>query len=186
MSAPLLAIGYALVVALLLNIWIATKWSVAFKVSLVIIVTLLYVGTYFGLKEIQGWPATEPLPDSFRLLWAKIDEPDKRSNSKGQIYLWIQEVDVAERISGQPRAYKLPYQIDLAEQVEDAINKLGEGATLNGQRTRGLLKQDTDAEAPKSPLTEPADDSDAVGFTDGRILIEFTELPKNTLPAKGI
>jgi hypothetical protein len=186
MSAIFLAIGFTLVAAILLNIWIATKWSTAFKASLVLLAGLMYVGTYMGLKEIQGWPATEPLPESFRLLWAKIDEPDKRINSDGQIYLWLQSVDVADRISGEPRAFKLPFHIELAEQIEDAINKLEGGAILNGRRTRGLLKQDVEMDLQSKPQLLAEQDSQAIGLADRRILIEFTELPKTALPAKAL
>jgi hypothetical protein len=183
-SVSLLAIGYALMAALLLNIWIATRWSTAFKVSMVLLASLLYIGTYVGLKEIQGWPTTDPLPDAFRLLWAKIDEPDKRTSSDGQIYLWVQLIDAADRVSGEPRVFKLPYRIELAEEVEDAIDRLEAGATLNGRRTRGLLKQDSE-EVQDTPQTM-AEGPDATGFTDGRVLIEFMELPATTLPAKAI
>lgn len=187
MSIQLLALSYALVAALLLNIWIATRWSTGFKVTIILLTTSLYVGTYLGLTEMQGWPTTDPMPESFRLLWAKIDEPEKTTASEGRIYLWVQELDVAERITGQPRAYSLPFEPDLAEEVEAALNKVEEGALLNGRMTRGLLKEesgDENQQANQQVMDEG--DSDATGLGDGRILLEFTEMPKTPLPAKAI
>ena len=184
MAIPLLALSYALLAALLLNIWIATKWSTAFKISLVMVTTLLYVGTYVGLRDIQGWPSTDPLPDSFRLLWARIDEPDKRSGKEGNIYLWVQKLDVAERLTGEPRAYRLPYRLDLAENVQSAMNKTGQGTLLNGKMTRGLLKEsDNDMQ---STTGETQGDADATSIGDGRALLEFSEVPRTQLPAKSI
>ena len=146
----------------------------------------MYVGTYLGLKEVQGWPTSDPLPGSFRLIWAKVDQPDKRTNTQGQIYLWVRTIDVAERITGEPRAYKLPFHTALAEQVQDALDKLEGGATLNGQRTRGLLKQDPEMEIPSNPQALADEASAATGFNDGQVLLEFTELPRAVLPAKAI
>lgn len=187
MSTQLLAIAYALVAALLLNIWIATRWSTGFKASIILLTSLLCVGTYLGLRDLQGWPTTDPMPESFRLLWAKIDEPDKTTISEGRIFLWVQELDVADRIKGQPRAYSLPFQADLAEQVESALKKVEEGAVLNGRMTRGLLKEESMDET-QSPDKQMLDngDSGATGLGDGRILLEFTEMPKTPLPAKAI
>ena len=189
MSTPLLALSYALVAALLLNIWIATRWSTAFKISLILLTACLYVGTYLGLREMQGWPTTDPMPDAarFRLLWAKIEEPDKSSGSEGRIYLWIQKLDVADRLVGQPRAYSLPFRPDLAEEVEAAINKVGEGALLNGRMTRGLLKERSPDDLHIRDLSMIDDgDSEATGLRDDRILLEFTEMPRSPLPAKSI
>jgi hypothetical protein len=186
MPLTLLALAYAIVAALVLNVWVATRWSVHFKFSLVILVAVLYVGTYLGLREIQGWPTTDPMPSSFRLIWAKIEEPDKAFGTEGKIYLWVQELDAASRISGEPRAYKLAYRLDLAEQVEKALNQTEAGSELNGRMTRGILKpQEEDAESGLRDA-EQEGESEVTGLSDDRIHLEFTELPKSKLPAKGV
>jgi len=185
-SSPLLALAYAIVAALILNIWVATKWSTSFKVSLVFLVSILYVGTYFGLREIQGWPTQDPMPDSFRLLWAKIDEPDKATKSDGQIYLWVQQLDLIGQVDGEPRAYKLSYRVDLAENVADALAKIEGGNKLNGKMTRGLLKPESEVEPGPESLALDEGESGIDGFSDDRILLEFTELPRTPLPPKGV
>ena len=126
------------------------------------------------------------MPDSFRLLWAKIDEPDKATKSQGQIYLWVQQLDPTGQVNGEPRAYKLPYRIDLAENVEDALEKMEGGNKLNGKRTRGLLKPEPEMELQQESLALDEGDSDIEGLNDDRILLEFTELPRTPLPPKGV
>jgi hypothetical protein len=186
MPLTILALSYSLVAALVLNIWINSKWSVHFKVSLVILVAVLYVGTYFGMREIQGWPTTNKMPDSFRLIWAKIDEPDKALGTEGQIYLWVQKLDVTNQISGEPRAYKLEYDLSLAEEVERAINQTEDGDQLKGKMTRGILKNEEKESESGERDTDGEGDSDVTGLSDDRIHLEFTEMPKNKLPAKGV
>ncbi|MAF08779.1 MAG: hypothetical protein CL389_13130 [Acidiferrobacteraceae bacterium] len=183
MSTPLLAVAYALVAALLLNVWIATKWRTAFKVGLVVVVSLLYVGTYIGIREIEGRPTEEPLPESFRLLWAKIDEPNKVTGAAGHIYLWVQKLDVTDSIAGGPRAHRLPYRLDLAEEVEDALTRMEGGTPLNGRMTRGMIDPDAEVEAPEQQATSEGD-SDISGPDDDRIFVEFVELPRTSLPPK--
>ena len=186
MPLTILALAYSLVAALVLNIWLTSRWSLHFKISLVMLVAVLYVGTYLGIREIQGWPSTNSMPASFRLIWAKIDEPDKVAGTPGQIYLWVQELDVARRISSEPRAYKLDYRLDLAEEVERAINQTEKGAEINGSMTRGLLKPKEDNAESGDPNTEPDGDTGVTGLNDDRVHLEFTELPRNKLPAKGV
>jgi hypothetical protein len=186
MPLTILALAYSLVAALVLNIWITSRWSVHFKVSLVALVAVLYVGTYFGIREIQGWPTTNPMPDSFELIWAKIDEPDKALGTEGQIYLWVRKLDVANRVSGEPRAYKLAYELSLAEEVERAINQTEDGVLLNGKMTRGILKAEEKNKEPGERKADGEGDSDVTGLSDDQIHLEFTELPMNKLPAKGV
>jgi len=184
-STQLLAIAYAIIAALTLNIWLSTKWSTGFKVSLIVLVSGLYVGTYISLGKIQGWPTTNPVPDSFRLVWAKIDEPDKGANSPGQIYLWLRQLDLNGQVDGEPRGYKLPYRIGLAENIEDALEKMEGGNRVNGRRTRGLIKPESEKPEFESQLAE-GNESELSGFSDDRILLEFTELPRTPLPPKEV
>ena len=186
MSVSILALAYAVIAALVLNFWITTRWSLHFKISVVALLLILYVGTYLGLRDIQGWPTDDKLPTSFRLIWAKIDEPDKNADTAGQIYLWVQELNVAEQIKGKPRAYKLPYHIDLAEEVQQAMEQTEKGELLNGKMTRGMLKPVDEKTKNDQQLNNDDGDSDVSGLTDSRIHLEFTEMPKNPLPPKGV
>ncbi len=184
MAVPLLAIAYVLVAALILNVWIATGWRTGVKVSLVLLVTLLYVSTYVGLREIQGLPAEGEPPERFRLLWAKIEEPDKASRSVGHIYLWVQALDMAQSVVGEPRAYKLPWRLDLAEAVEKATNDAEAGALINGRLTREPIAP---AEAGEVAATRQQHREGSETTAGGlRIQLEFTELPRTPLPAKGV
>ena len=102
-SVQILAIAYAVMGALLLYLLIATRRTVSFKIFLVILVSGLYVGTYLGLKDLQGWPVTEELPQHFRLHWAMISDPDKSQKTTGSIYFWIQPTAPTGKLVAEPR-----------------------------------------------------------------------------------
>lgn len=176
MSVTLLVCAYAVAAALLLNVWVATRWPTVVKIVLVVLVTLLYVGSYLGLRDIQGWPSAEPLPDTFRLLWAKIEEPDKAAGSEGQIYLWVRKLDAAQRAVGEPRAYRLAWSLPLAEKVAEALRRTEAGEPLNGSATRQPIKEAGE---------EKEDDSVVTGLDEGPLQLEFSALPRTLLPAKG-
>jgi hypothetical protein len=185
MSVQLLAIAYAFVAALLLNVWIATRWSTAFKITMLVLVSVLYIGSYMGMREVQGWPTQDEIPASFRLIWAKIDEPDKDAGTDGQIYLWVQDIDITQRITSEPRAYKLPYELALAEEVAQAMQQTEAGVLLNGKMTRGMLKPKSEEDpTAMAQQMEDSAESDVTGTSNDRIHLEFTELPKSPLPAK--
>jgi hypothetical protein len=186
MSVPILAIAYVLVAALLLNLWLATRWHTGIKLALIAVVTLLYLGTYSGLREIQGWPSEDPLPQSFRLLWAKIDEPNKSRGTEGQIYLWVQELDPGLGIAGEPRAYRLPFRLDLAEQVEQAMNSTEAGAQMNGRMTRAPINPMEDEDPLAASQAVDAAGADPIGTGDRRLILEFSKMPRTALPPKAV
>ena len=186
MSVALLAIAYAAIAALLLNLWLSTSWPLAIKIVLVVLVSALYIGSYFGLREIQGWPTAEPLPDSFRLLWAHIEEPDKPLDSDGQIYLWVRKLDSLQRVTGEPRAYRLPWSLALAEKVARALERKEAGELLNGTLTRQPIREkDEQARDEANPQLSDNSDVSPNGLEGGPVQLEFSELPRASLPPKG-
>jgi hypothetical protein len=185
MSVYLLAIAYVAVAALLLNVWLSTAWSTTVKISLIVVVTGLYAASYQGLREIQGWPTQQTLPATFHLLWASIEEPDKVAGSQGQIYLWIRKLDRAQQPTGKPRAYKLPWRLELAEQVAAALRRTEAGESLNGSLSRQPIEateEDTNAE--HDPVTGDQNNLPSTNLDQEPIQLEFSQLPRAPLPAK--
>lgn len=174
-----LVVAYVLIAALVLNLWIATRWSVGVKVGLVIFVSLLYMGTYAGIKELRGWPTTEPLPEAFHFVWAKIDQPDKRMGYDGQIYLWVQKLTDDNEISGAPRSHQLPYTIQLAEKIEKAMRD-----TENGEQLSGRSGRNADKDLSDSSKLPDAKGSDVTYFEETPIVLQFQARAKATLPEK--
>ncbi|MDP4598120.1 MAG: hypothetical protein NWR61_04330 [Pseudomonadales bacterium] len=182
-SVQILAIAYAVIGALLLYLLVATRRSVTFKLFMVVLVSGLYVGTYLGLKELQGWPVEEALPKHFRLHWATINEPDKAQKAKGAIYLWIQPSVPGGKLLATPRAYHLPYELETAEKVQDALRQIDEGKIVEGQLARERLEAETTQDR-SSDMPLALDPANAA-FQERDAGLEFTTLQRNNLPPKG-
>lgn len=182
MTDILLAIAYTLVAALLLNVWISTKWHTGVKVLLIAIVAVFYIGTYIGIRDIRGWPTEESVPNSFRLLWAKIDEPNKKEKTKGRIYLWVQKLNDEQILISEPRAHQLPYTIKLAEKIQKAMKKTEAGAELNG--TMSQLSDQTQMR--EEAATEDLDRGFKIIKEEDELVLEFTEQLRAALPPKGV
>ncbi len=179
MFVETLVFAYVLVAALVLNLWLRTSWSISFKIGAVVLATGLYAGTWFGMKEIQGWPVREPLPKSFRLHWATIDEPDKVQAGDGWIYLWVQPLDPNGQVTGKPRAHQLPFSPEVAEQVQEALADMEGGQAMEGFMTRGAINPTTDDnQATGEPASAPGDNPE-----EG-LHLEFRKPPRTRLPPK--
>ena len=181
MTVPILALAFALIAALVLNVWLRTNWSIGFKVWTVVLTSALYVGTYYGLREMQGWPIQDPLPERFRLAWAMIEEPDKAIQREGWIYVWLRPLDPTGEPYGKPRAHQLPFNNDTASQVQEAIAAIEGGKPMNGYLSRGSITPSEETEAPvggvssgPAPTAEPEDGLE----------IEFRSAPRPALPMK--
>jgi len=183
-SVQVLAIAYAVIGALLLYLLVATRRSVSFKILTVVLISGLYVGTYLGLKQLQGWPVSEELPDRFRLHWAMINEPDKAQHAQGAIYLWIQPSAPNGKLIDEPRAYHLPYELKMAEKVQDALRQIDEGQTVEGQVTRSQLAVETQESAAENNLKLNQDPANAA-VPEQEAGLQFAPLPRTALPAKG-
>ena len=57
-----LSIAYALVAALLLNMNLVTPYSVWLKAGVILLTSVLYLGTWFGYQGLTGWATNQPLP----------------------------------------------------------------------------------------------------------------------------
>ena len=148
-----------------------------------ILVSGLYVGTYLGLKDLQGWPVTEELPQRFQLHWAMISEPDKSQKTTGSIYLWIQPTAPTGKLMAEPRAYHLPYDVKMAEKVENALRQIDEGKIVEGQLARERLEAETTQDR-SSDMPLALDPANAA-FQERDAGLEFTTLQRNNLPPKG-
>ena len=76
--------------------WLLTKILNKHRRTAVVILTMLplfYIGHYLLLEQLQGWPSTSRLPDSFRLIAYEALEPDKRTRDPGRILVWVQADD---------------------------------------------------------------------------------------------
>lgn len=176
----LLAVLFTLVTALVLNIWIGTRWPLVVKVAVVMLASTLYVANYVGIGEIRGWSTDKPLPKTFFFLWAKIEEPDKRSDTEGNIYIWVQHLDAEENFEGGPRSYRMPYSIELAEKIEKAMNDTREGEQVQGSAS--TLEDDENQGAKMASAVA----NDLRYYGEDVLVLEFRNQPKAQLPTKNM
>ena len=174
-----LAVCYAAVAALLLNLNLASGWSTRVKFGAIGLVSLLYAGTWIGINGLVGWPTEEAMPDHFQLQWVTIDEPGSQGEP-GAIYYWVRAFgDGAGR--ERPRAHALPFDEANSEAAREALNLLQEGKRVEGRITKQLIKPKREASDGPS---EPDDGRRPGDGPQDRPRFEFREMPPPDLPAK--
>ncbi len=179
----LLALAYAVVAALLLNLGLASRWSVRVKAGAVVLVSAFYGASYLGIRALEGWPTGEPLPADFRLQWISVEEPDKVTGSDGAIYFWVRALDEAGLPVGEPRAHTVPYDERTADEARAALEELQGGKRLVGRMTMGLIDPvERDPDLASTP-SEPTGEGSPTGAEE-RWLLEFREVPLPNLPSK--
>lgn len=163
----LLAVAFALLCFLLTLLCLYSQISRRWKTLLVLLSTVAYFGGYMGLRESQGWAAADTLPPKFIFLAVVIEEPVK-DKSKGEIFLWLQPLQ-DNRPSGEPRAFRLPYEKGLHGLLEEANKKTRRG---NAQMGSNEPRQGTRA---MSWLRPSGNDT---------LQIRIRDLPASQLPEK--
>ena len=125
MNWGLIGIAFAFtVMALLLYVLIRhTRWGFLIKTGAIIAVGFLCVTTVHSYAPLMGWPTTVNLPKRFNLIGMTIEEPNKSTQAKGKIYLWI--TDMAQQLGKNiPRGYQLPYTPELHNKLNETSKKL--------------------------------------------------------------
>lgn len=164
-----LSFAYVFLVALLLLVLIFSRLGWLIKASLIVVALGFYWLSYQGWKETQGWPTSVELPGRFLLHYAVIEEPDKETGTKGNIYIWL--TDLADlNPSEQPRAYRLEYDQGTHGKVAEAIREI-----QNGNLQIGSVNPDS---------TLPVISSKKKRAGQQYIGLEFTKLPDPALPEK--
>lgn len=114
-------------------------------VKMGVISAALYFGValWYSLGSYLGWPSHGELPPKFLVYWAFVDEPSKKTDNSGAIYLWIKELESEENNSylsvlayngrkDDPRIYTLPYSKKLHGQMQQMLKQLKGGAVIIG------------------------------------------------------
>ena len=150
-------------VVLLLNLGLASRWHWGIKLLAIIIALLAVVFSYTGFQGLLGYPTSETLPEQAQLLAIDVQEPDKRTQSKGSVYIWLKPIN--ERLVA-PRAYQLPYSDELKDRATTAGRRLKQGGRTGVRRIK------------TSPSKESGADS------SGSVEVEFYKFSSAKLPPK--
>ena len=176
----ILTAAYVGVAVLLLSLNIASRWPLSIRMGAVVLVSVLYAGTWLGLGSLRGTPTDAALPAEFRLNWVQVEEPDKSTGSAGAIYYWIRPLDDAGQPLEEPRSHVVPFGQETARAARQAQEALLKGARINGYLTRGLFRPE--AGSPDAGAAgQGAGSSD-----DGSPQFEFRPVDKPALPPKGV
>ena len=128
-----LSLSYSVVAALLLVmlIYVRVPWSA--KALVVVVTSAFYVLNFIGVRGLLGWASVDKMPVTFKLLQSRIVEPHSLEGDSGSIYLWVEALDEANRPSGVPRAYRIPYSVSLAEKTDKAAGEIAAGHPQGGR-----------------------------------------------------
>jgi len=132
-----IALAFLIMTALSLWILIGAKGHWVFKMGFIAITLLFSIGMWNSFNDLLGWPTTEKVPDKFEILWVVVEEPNKRTNDDGAIYIWIKNLEPkddsfslsfnSKDVSKGSRLYKLPYNRAMHEQVPGILGKIKRG-----------------------------------------------------------
>lgn len=196
--------AYLLLAILLLSLNIVSLWRWWVKLGAILVTTLVFVGAYFAIVGLIGWPSAEPIPDRFSLLAARIVEPDKASGAPGHLYMWVEEIDTLNQPVSPPRNHEVIYTVALANALYAAQQKLAEGQQILGEMletTEDVEEADADMlPQDQSPPGEEADEENpetgagsrapGISGSDGYLLditdsLRLSDMPPPELPDKG-
>lgn len=158
-----------------------TKGRWAVKGFLTVFLIFYSLETYRALPSYSGWPARETMPQRALLLHAVVREPNPSKHDPGAIFLWVVPLGQDDPgpfsyrpVSGEPRAYKLPYSRSMHEQSARAMKAMQQ----NGRPIlieRGGTAGDGEGEGGGNRTTYG--DDEGGGF-------RMRELPPPNLPPK--
>jgi hypothetical protein len=191
-----LSIAYALLGVLLLVVCVFARIPWPVKAAAIVLTSAFYVVSFFATRGLLGWSSTDPLPPKFKLLGARIVEPHSLEGDPGAIHLWVEALDDDNFPSGVPRAYRLPYDVHLAERTEAAVRASANGVPQGGRTADFGAGQGGNAEAtareatPSTIITTGGGDPSSGGPIDPQLdqqqnqAINFTPLAPPRMPPK--
>ena len=188
-----LVLAYALLSTLLLAVMIYLPIPRWLKIGAILAASIFYVAVFFATQHLLGWSAPVAVPDRFQVLWTRVIEPNPSRNNPGAIHLWVEELDDANLPSGEPRAFRLPYSVDLARKVSTAQEEIDKGRPQGGRaQFWGEPSGDKMGAAPVNAAAPPGGDPSGGGLFDPAFLgaqsksVDLAPLPRPKLPAKDL
>lgn len=121
------ALAFLILACLLLWVVVYAHGPWALKLAAIIIVPAFMFAIWFGYQSFSGYPyKTSTWPKRALFVSGYYVDPDPQTHSKGAIYVWLilpkhtSANPFAYNPHGDPRAYKLPYSEQDAQQIQKA------------------------------------------------------------------
>jgi hypothetical protein len=138
---------------LLLTLSFGLSWVIIYlkgywPLKALFITTAMYLtfSLFLSAENFKGWATSQTLPETFKIEWIIIQEPDKTNELPGAIYVWVSDIITEpvcypvflclndSRVKG-PRAYTLKYSTEDHQGAMDLIERLEDGEGLVGEVT---------------------------------------------------
>jgi len=174
---------YVAIAVLLLSMNLTSRWRWWIKAAAIVVTGCFFVGSYFAIVSLLGWPAAEDPPPRFALLATRVVEPDRITGSPGMIYLWLEELDDNNIPSGKPRGYSRVYTQDFANAVSQAHDLLANGEKVEGSLSPHREQRDDSAATPPS---EAEGQQFGTPFQITEQDLVFNNMPPVKLPEKSL
>ncbi len=164
-----LVAAFVLTALLLLSVNLYSNFSWRIKIALIVVVSAFYVGFYYSLPPLMGWPTNDDLPKRFNLIATYVEEPNKKTGEAGYIFLWVTDLRKGAGRS-EPRAYRIPFENDLHAKLVAAGTKVRKGIPQLGEVVDENLG-----------TGRPSHESNNAQESSG---IDFFDLPDPLIPEK--
>lgn len=182
---------------LLLSLNLASLWKWWIKAGAIVITLGGIVVLYFVITGVIGWASPGTMPSRFSLLATRIVEPDKLTGAPGHIYLWVEEVDDRQIVISPPRAFEVPYAVEVATDVATAQAKIEGGGKVLGEFAATGSEEANAAQTAQEQGTGevdvgPTQQGQSTGKGEGAQTIgdngalSFSDMPPVDLPDKAV
>jgi hypothetical protein len=196
-----ISLAFFVLGSLLLWFIIGSKGGWSLKALVIALVLYSCLSINISLDDLFGWPSGQSLPESFRVHWIEIKEPNKRTGEKGSIYTWVTNTGDHDKKSQdgwrslfvslqnydptEPRSYRLPYSKELHKTSQEALNKLKKGGMVGGKsRGKGGGKGKGKSKGQKGRGGKGKGEGKGGGSLSNSNDIIFHDLPPSRLPDK--
>lgn len=188
---------FLVLVVLLLSLNLTSLWKWWIKAGAIVIAISGIAVLYFVFTGVIGWASSGAMPARFSLLATRIVEPDRLTGAAGHIYLWVEEVDDRQIVISPPRAFEVPYDIEIATDVAMAQAKLEGGGEVLGQfaatgsEEANAAQTAQEAGSGKVEIGETREGQSSGSGEGGETIgdhgaLSFSDMPPVDLPDKGV
>ena len=179
----LLGVAYAVLFAILVNVYFFTNFSVKIKIFLIFLVLMFSIISYSSIREMQGIPYRNKdfskNDQLYKILWSGVNEPNKLKKTKGEIFLLLSSTDAAGIEEGDPRLYAIEYNPLLLEKIMEIEKMAKKGTPVAVKLTNLNIKLNENEQLP-----DELKDKDIYNSLSGEINIELEEILSPSLPKK--
>ena len=203
-----ITLAFILLTSLILWFVIGSKGLWGLKAATILLTLYLCLSVNFSLENLVGWPSNQQPPKEFRVHWIVINEPDKRTGDKGDVYVWVTDMNPKEKEDDsffisfanekmyKPRAYRLEYSKELHKDGQEALEMImggqavmGTNEGLQGKGEAGEGQGDGQGDGQGEGEGGEGGGEDGGGEGGGSLSrnggISFQRLPPSKLPSKG-